>query len=264
MSYNTETDIRNSKLIDLAKMVVDGGITYKLDFIAKIQINDWFFFNVFRRYNSPYNFVIEDHCGDVYLHQDYTVRKSLQTVLCLSDTDARNLYTRSSFSYKHTGPVPSLTEDLADLRWSEIQSRYLAVSVNFGGVYWPYPFVPRDLTSDLNHVEIKEEPHPVTPPNQITSSQLNNVPLTDSQAANALLSLRVPEIQYPFEKRESDGPTLSMRFADIQNRKRKREELNTCYCMVDEEDDWSDDESIDTNNYTVLRNGTMIPKLQCY
>ena len=50
---------------------------------------------------------------------------------------------------------------------------------------------------------------------------------------------------------ESDGPTLSMRFADIK----KRNEHISCYCQMD-----SDDDTDDENNYTVLRSGTQIPK----
>jgi hypothetical protein len=51
-----------------------------------------------------------------------------------------------------------------------------------------------------------------------------------------------------------DGPTLSMRFADIK--KRKQDEHISCYCQMNTDDDSDDDE----NNYTILRSGTHIPK----
>ena len=60
---------------------------------------------------------------------------------------------------------------------------------------------------------------------------------------------------------ESDGPTLSMRFADVK--KRIEGCQSSCYCYMnsdDGEDDGEDDREDDDNRYTVLRSGTQIPK----
>ena len=61
---------------------------------------------------------------------------------------------------------------------------------------------------------------------------------------------------------ETDGPTLSMRFIDIA----KRNRVPVCYCeMDDDSDDYDPDDSNydsdDESNYTVLRSGSMIPKV---
>jgi hypothetical protein len=252
----TAQQIRNERLADLSKMIVDGNIVQKLDHIATISINSRFYFNVFRRYNSPYNIVIEDPNMDIYLHQDYTVRKSLQTVLCLSNYDASCMYTWNATSYKHNGPIPSLDMDIADMRWSEIHAKYHAISVNFGGIFYS---IPSNL--EMPPVDIQYDAPPLTPMDQtIPPPQTPNAPerpvlnKEDNDAAKTLLTLTIPRFDGEFKMSESDGPTLSMRFTDIMNRHHVNPEV--CYCQMDEEDSDNDE-----SNYTVLRSGTMIPKI---
>jgi hypothetical protein len=252
-------DIRNERLAQLSQMVVNGQVTSKLDSIATIHINSRFYFNVFRRYNSPYNIVIEDYNGDIYLHQDHTIRTSLKTVLCLSDYDASNIYTWNATSFKHNGPVPSTDKDIVDMRWSEVQAQYQAVSVNFGGIFYGEPLLPTP--------SVDEE---ITPPSTPIAQMIPSVLPTpdtparptqkcnDDQAAETLLTLSIPKSDGTFKMSESDRPTLSMRFADILKRQ------PVCYCEMHDSDDESEydteDEDLDENNYIVLRNGTMIPK----
>lgn len=94
---------RNTRLISLSQMVVHGNIIHKLDYVASVYINCRYYFNVYRRYNSPYNFIIEDANGDIHLHQDHTVRTSLQNILCLSELDSQRLFTLNATSFKHNG-----------------------------------------------------------------------------------------------------------------------------------------------------------------
>jgi len=255
------TDIRSHRLTQLSQMIVDGQITHKIDQIATIYINGRHYFNVFRRYNSAYNIVIEDSNNDIYLHQDYTVRKSLQTIMCLPDYDAANIYTWNATSFKHNGPVPSLTHDIADMRWTDIQGHYQAVSVNFGGIY--YDYVPRtpQVAAESVYDDCPSTPRdqirstPTTPPGAPERPVANEQPISDVEAANILLTLSMPTATNAFILRECDGPTLSMRFADIK--KRKQDEHISCYCQMNTDDESEDDE----NNYTVLRSGTHIPKV---
>ena len=132
----TDLNTRNQNLINLSQMAMSGQITHKIDQIASIYINGRAYFNVFRRYNSPYNIVIEDYNGDIYLHQDLLIRESLKTILCLTEYASNNIYTMNATSFKHNGPVPSLSRNMADMRWSHIQDKYHAVSVNFGGILY--------------------------------------------------------------------------------------------------------------------------------
>ena len=189
-------EIRNERLAQLSQMVVDGHITHKLDNIATININSRFYFNVFRRYNSPYNIVIEDYNGDIYLHQDHTVRTSLKTVLCLPDYDAGNIYTWNATSYKHNGPVPCTDKDVADMRWSEIQSNYHAINVNFGGIFYNTDYNPPMTPIQT---DIKDE-FPTTPQDQMippvlpvpNAPERPNVTEDDMNAARILLTLSIP------------------------------------------------------------------------
>ena len=100
------------------------------------------------RSNSDYNIIVQDYNNDIYLHQDYTVRDSIHTILCLQS----NMYTIGATSYKHNGPVPSLFPDIADMRWTEIHGKYQTVSVNFGGVFAEssvQPSVQPDVSIDI-------------------------------------------------------------------------------------------------------------------
>lgn len=255
-------EIRNQRLAELSQMLINGHISHKLDSIATVYINNRFYFNVFRRYNSPYNIMIEDYNGDIYLHQDHTIRTSLKTVLCLPDFEAENIYTWNATSYKHNGPVPNVDKDIADMRWSEIQAQYHAINVNFGGIFYSEPLIlyPSE--------DIKQEVPPSTPRSQIIPSVLEcpgapehlRLNVEDKTAAKTLLTLSIPENTGMFVMSESDGPTLSMRFEDIA----KRHRVPVCYCEMDDDDyddsDVDEDENIDENNYTVLRSGSMIPK----
>lgn len=242
---------RNERFAQLSQMIIDGNITHKLDSIATIYINGRFYFNVFRRYNSPYNILIEDYNNDIYLHQDHTIRTSLKTVLCLTDDAAGNIYTWTATSYKHNGPVPCTDKDIADMRWSEINSQYQAISVNFGGIFYNEPLIQNPPSTPQSQTI----PNPVECPQAPSRPRLNT---EDFDAAATLLTLTIPRSTGMFVMSESDGPTLSMRFADIAKRKR----IPVCYCEMDDESE--DDESIDENNYTVLRSGSMIPKPDTY
>ena len=229
----TMNHFRNERLIQLSQMVMNGEITHKIDQIATIYINGNHYFNVFRRYNSPYNIVLEDMNGDFHYHQDHTVRTSLKSVLCLNDYDTASIYTWSVTSYKHNGPIYSMPQDIADMRWTEIQLSYQAVNVNFRGIF-----------------EYYQEIIPSTPLYQemdLPVQQNNCIPddTDDTETSNILVTLTIPHI-------EEEGEIIRQVVA------RKLFDENTCYCNCD--CDESDDDSWDENNYTILRNGTAIPK----
>lgn len=254
---------RNSRLMSLSQMLVDNKITYKLDHIANVQINGQHYFSVFRRYNSVYEIVIEDMRGDIYCHKDYRIRQSIEDILCISHQEANNLYTVNAVSYKYNSPITTAIE-LGDLRWSELQKRYYAVNVNFGGILQDFQY----SYNAYNQTQTKQ--YPLAQPMQTeTQTQTNyvlnpeDVKEEDVAAANTLLRISIPT---PTDQVcESDRPTLSMKFTDIMTRKRKREE--SCYCKmdcdnVDDSSEGSQSGPYELNDmyYTVLRNGTRIPK----
>ena len=223
----TAMNTLNKDLTDLSLMVDDAGnIIQKLDTIATIYINNRFYFNVYRRYNSPYEIVIEDYSRDIYVQQDDTIRNSLQDLLCLTDYGASLMYTLDATSLKHNCPILC---DIADHHWSEIQEEYQGIIVNFGGIF----------NSILSSTAMPS----VTLQNQIISPPEVSIPKPEGGE---------------FKMSESDDPMLSMRFSDAVNREGTRSE-QVCYCQMCKDD--SDDDSDVESNYTILRSGAKIPKV---
>ncbi len=179
--YQNNNDQEN-QLKELSQMVICGQITYKLDHIASIYINNRYYFNVFRRYNSPYNIIIKDNNNDIYLHQDYTIRSSLKNILCLPEYMSNSIYSLNVTSYKHNGEAPRLSTDISDLRWTDIHAKYAAVVINFGGIFNVYEHnIPSDITSNVyeHHLESEENSTAqilitLSVPTENNQSKLNN------------------------------------------------------------------------------------------
>ena len=175
-----------NKLDELSQMVVDGKIISKLDHIATIYINGRRYFNVYRRYNSDFNILVEDYNNDIYLHKDCTVRNSLHTILCLTYYDSNDIYTIDATSYKHNGPVPSLVPDIADMKWTEIHAKYHTVSVNFGGIF-----------NDMN--------------DQSERRYRRKRSISDVDAANNLMNLSTPMFEREYTPRHSNNSFIILR-----------------------------------------------------
>ena len=112
-------------------MMPNGHVTRKLDFLGTVRVYGQHYFNVWRRYNNVYEIVIEDFAGDFHFHKDYTIRESIQKVLCLSDEQIHGLYTIDAISFKHRADV---SEDVTSMRWTEIEHRWYALDMNLGGI----------------------------------------------------------------------------------------------------------------------------------
>lgn len=261
MSFNTSP--RNQRLAELASMVVNGEKTYKLDHIASVNIDGRFYFTVFRRYNSPYNIIVEDYNDDFYLFQDETIRQTLANILCLSEAEEYQLAPQSTFSFKHNGPAP-LATDVLDMSWIDLQGRFEAVNMNLN---------PFSTYSDTRWDSVKEEEYeddtPSTPRDQIIEPQQEppgapERPYTqeDYRAAHLLLTISIPQMDDPFVERECDGTPISLRHGDIASGQKRRREPE-CYCDFHSDEEYEEaaaEDEEDEANYTILRNGTMIPK----
>lgn len=257
MSYS----MRDNRLIELSQIVINGHVTFKLDFIAHISINNNYYFSVFRRYNSPYEIVIEDMAGDVHVHYDTTVRESLQNILCLTEETAANMYTYDAISYKHNSPVPTMNCDIADLKWTDIQTLYQGVNVNFRGILENYYMKAEDPTPPSTPLHL--------PSVEMATPSVPKKPSRDeAETARILCSIKIPKMA---DLSESDEPSMSMRHSDVKQRHPPR-----CYCECDEEEDEEEvddeedeedededeEEEVNEQNYIILRNGIMIPRAQ--
>ena len=271
---------KHPSVSDMSQMMVNGCLVTKSDLIARISINSQHYFTVYRRYNSSYDILVEDYRGEVYAHKDYTVRQSMKNVLCITDSEADHILTDTVFSYKHGVQAPSSHRDIADMRWSEIQSLYQGIDVNFVGILTGFSSVSTSnpfTTSVVNTFPwnnivtsvVPTTPHTQnilqqwTPPSAPVKSEKPNYTKNDLEAVRNLLNLSVPPVQEPIVVSDSDVPEQSMRHNDLAGHKRSRPDWS-CYCeYCDDEDMDADneyDEEDNVNNYTVLRNGTLVPK----
>jgi hypothetical protein len=228
------------RISQMSQMVVGGQVMYKFDHIAVIYIDNRHYFNVYRRYNSPYNIMIEDYNLDLHLHQDHTLRTSLKTVLCLSNST--NMYVCCAVSFKHNGPV--LT-DILDMRWTEIQAQFQAVNVHLSGV-----FEPSSTQEDNSYTMFSA---PSTPMNQTINPLTEPPPLV---RYSSLTPLVIPEMLDEPIADPSDHTSMSLNYIDVKSR--KSDSCHTgCYCEYSngEYEEESEDED---DNYMLLRSGTVV------
>lgn len=122
---------REQQLNLFSEIVINGKITRKLDFLGTVSIYGWQYFNVWRRYNNPYEIVLEDQNGDFYFHHDCTVRQSLQRILCLTNEQMKNIMTLEVIPFKTQSIVH---QNVVNVRWTEIQQRWCGASINLGGI----------------------------------------------------------------------------------------------------------------------------------
>jgi hypothetical protein len=122
---------REQQLNLFSEIVINGRITRKLDFLGTVSIYNWQYFNVWRRYNNPYEIVLEDQNGDFYFHHDCTVRQSLQRILCLTNEQMKNIMTLEVIPFKTQSIVH---QNVVNVRWTEIQQRWCGASINLGGI----------------------------------------------------------------------------------------------------------------------------------
>ena len=260
MAFNTTYAQANDTLVNLSQMGINNEVTHKLNFIARIYINGHHYFNVFRRYNSTYNFVLEDMRGELYCHKNHTIRKSLQKVLCINDEVTDHIYTDSVHSYKHSGPAPSSSYDVADMRWADVERSYGAISVNFKGILEDFHSLYDSYMDNTMNM-------PTIVPHSNTQCEPDII-----QAATELLHVKIPESSdSTFSMSESDGSDMSLKWSDIVVGKKESKRHINCYCYdADAEEDVDENTGTATTatttdskkkaDYTILRNGTKILK----
>jgi hypothetical protein len=157
---------RTHTLDTISEIIMPNGhVTRKLDFLGTICVYGQHYFNVWRRYNNVYEIVIEDFAGDFHFHKDYTIRESIQKVLCLSDEQIHGLYTIDAISFKHRADV---SEDVTSMRWTEIEHRWYALDLNVGGIHRDF----HRIQTDNDEKEEVEQPCQDIPDIPITNRNL--------------------------------------------------------------------------------------------
>jgi hypothetical protein len=238
---------RAAYLDSLSEISVNGHVTRKLDFLGTVHICGRHYFNVFRRYNNVHEIVIEDFNADYHFHKDYTIRQSLQRILCLSEEEMKGLYAYNVTSFKHNA-CPLTMKDAPNMRWSEVQALWQAAAIEFRGILEEYHALedvkvqsPEVLSPELQ----SPEPHSVQLPQapQAPKYKLPNLIIDESHEFHAPLSkgtnLIIDE-SHEFHAPLSKGTNLSDRFRAVEDKKRTWTQLSESESEYEEE---SDDES---------------------
>jgi hypothetical protein len=287
MSYDLTA--RNNALDAMCEISLNGYTTKKLDFLGTIHIYGVHYFNVFRRYNSVYEIVLEDFHGDFHFHKDYTIRQSLQSILCLSNEQMEGIYTRYATSFKHGSCPMTSMHDAPNMHWSELQQQWQAAALDFGGILEDYhrsceqiknevdPVLEGPLEQDEQASQASQASLEVvgTPcvlheplkipyaPIQERTKKPQQITINMEEGAEILLSLR---------KR---GTNLSDRFTEMENKKRTWTQLSESESESEEEQEEEEEENQEEDEEegeeeeqeenhkkpswcTVLRNGTTI------
>jgi hypothetical protein len=170
---------RTHTLDTISEIIMPNGhVTRKLDFLGTISVYGQHYFNVWRRYNNVYEIVIEDFAGDFHFHKDYTIRESIQKVLCLSNEQIHGVYTIDAISFKHRADV---SEDVTSMRWTEIEHRWYALDMNLGGILHDFHRVHTDddMKEEVEQPDIWRQNSENTAYNLIHEPAATSIPLTE-------------------------------------------------------------------------------------
>ena len=206
---------RMHRFKELSMMYISGMPVSKLDYVAHISLHDGApYFNVFRRYNSRYEFLLEDFNGDIHYHKDVTIRQSLQAILCLTDEQMATAVIVYATGFKMQTPI-SLA---IDTHWSELHREHHGAMITVEGILEDYP-------------------HTATMPLSASFPSMMDTP----RASAATAAVRAPvkasgEIELYESCVESVKENLFEQFAKAHQLKRKYDEIS----MVKEEEEESD------------------------
>jgi len=117
---------RDQALHDLSLLHIRGDKLFKLDMVAAIYLNGVKHLNVYRRYSSVYEFLLEDNYHTVHFQKDVRVMDSLHHLMGALDHRA----SIHAYSHKHHGAFIHADDfHFETLRWSELHGRWQGGSI---------------------------------------------------------------------------------------------------------------------------------------
>ena len=117
---------RDQALHDLSLLHIRGDKLFKLDMVAAIYLNGVKHLNVYRRYSSVYEFLLEDNYHTVHFQKDVRVMDSLHHLMGALD-DRASIH---AYSHKHHGAFIHADDfHFETLRWSELHGRWQGGSI---------------------------------------------------------------------------------------------------------------------------------------
>ena len=204
---------RMHRFKQLSMMYINGMPVSKLDYVAHISLHDGApYFNVFRRYNSRYEFLLEDFNGDIHYHKDVTIRQSLQAILCLTDEQMATAVIVYATGFKMQTPI-SLA---IDTHWSELHREHHGAMITVEGILEDYP-------------------HTATMPLSASFPSMMDTPRANAAATTSINApVKAPvKVELCESCVESVKENLFEQFAKAHQLKRKHDEIS----MVKEEEE---------------------------
>ena len=250
MADQTEYE-RMYRFKELSMMLINGQPVSKLDYVAHISIHGSGYFNVFRRYNSRYEFLVEDLNGDIHFHKDVTIRQSLQAILCLTDEQMATAVIVYATGFKMQTPI-SLA---IDTHWSELHREHHGAMITVQGILEDYPHAATPLSTSF--------PSMMDTPIATASAATATTNATAKTAVAVLAPVKAPgEIELCESCVESVKQNLFEEFAKARQLKRKYDDISMVKEEEYEEDDESDLEEEEESNlenkvYMTLRSRTI-------
>jgi hypothetical protein len=168
----------------MSEITINNETIAKVDALVRIDFYGFWYYTIFRRYNSPYDILVEDiHKNIVLLEKSSTatVRRIIAQLLNLSPVAANEINIANNHAMEQSCSSAEIAFTALDRPLLEIQRLYTGLYLNLEGV----------------------------PPATIV----------DSTAVHTLLSLQIPESDpTEFYQAPSDSADLSMRVADVTAR----------------------------------------------
>jgi len=126
-SINYHPDRRNDVLHDLSLLSICGQSVHKLETLGTVFINNRKAYNVFRRFNSPYEILLESDDHTIHFHKNYYVLESLHRLL---GSQMEHLEVVAVYSYRHHGALVSPEAcHIPTLRWDELHQMWSGASI---------------------------------------------------------------------------------------------------------------------------------------
>jgi hypothetical protein len=126
-SITYHPDRRNEVLHDLSLLSICGQSVHKLETLGTVFIDNRKAYNVFRRFNSPYEILLESDDHTIHFHKNYYVLESLHRLL---GSQMEHLEVVAVYSYRHHGALVSPEAcHLPTLRWDELHHMWSGASI---------------------------------------------------------------------------------------------------------------------------------------
>ena len=162
MSITYHPDRRNEVLHDLSLLSICGQTIHKLETLGTVFIDNRKAYNVFRRFNSPYEILLESDDHTIHFHKNYYVLESLHRLLG-SQMDHHEVV--AVYSYRHHGALVSPEAcHIPTLRWDELHQMWSGASIYLDSrpqqpqEQWASPLPsPVEEQEDTSHEESESE-----------------------------------------------------------------------------------------------------------